>query len=178
MKENYIIVSNESASDVEKVLMDLANLYANTGYTEGISLLQKNNRPDSFLVSFKNQPDFERFNYFVNYIRYPIGYNKNFSPMVRGFFDVNQLNEKADFKDGDWIMVYISKNDKAGDNVHIVNRRNESYEIDFGGKTKRLETLEEPFALIEPNRSDYHLVSDIVPTEPQEAEEKPWWKFW
>ncbi|TQI71222.1 hypothetical protein JM79_2149 [Gramella sp. Hel_I_59] len=66
----YIIVENIQTDIIEKVLMNLANLYASTEFVKGIQLFRKKGSTDSFLIIFTNTPDIERFNYFVNYIEY------------------------------------------------------------------------------------------------------------
>ena len=70
MTENYIVVEKVNEKELENVLMDLANLYEGTDYVNGIQLYRKKEDYDSFLILFSNEPDFERFNYFINYIYY------------------------------------------------------------------------------------------------------------
>jgi len=66
---------------------------------------------------------------------------------------------------GTWIMVYVSKNDQDFDNVTLVNEKNESYLFDFGGKIKKLESLEERFTFISVEMSQYDKILDIFPTK-------------
>ena len=70
---------------------------------------------------------------------------------------------------GTWIMVYVSKNDQDFDNVTLVNEKNESYLFDFGGKIKKLESLEERFTFISVDMSQYDKILDIFPTKSVEV---------
>ncbi|MCR8666241.1 hypothetical protein NO995_00965 [Aestuariibaculum sp. M13] len=178
MNENYIIVENATERHLEDILMNLANLYADTAFVNGIQLYRKKDTYDSFLILFTNQPDFERFNYFVNYIKYPEGYD-SFSPLLRGYYQISDIERDFEFKTGDWIMVYVSKHDTEYDNVSLVNIRNENFLYDFGGKVKKLGSQEELFNLIPFDKNDYHHLIDIIPSKTIETmEQKPWWKFW
>lgn len=164
MTENFIIVENVTEKDLEKILQNLANLYAETEYVNGIKWFRNNTKSDSFLILFSNNPDFDRFNFFVNYIKYPEEF-VNFSPFVRGFYKTSDIQLQNEFNMGTWIMVYVSKNDQDYDNVTLVNEKNESYLFDFGGKIKKLESLEERFTFISVDMSQYDKILDIFPTK-------------
>ena len=76
-------------------------------------------------------------------------------------------------------MVYVSKNDRDYDNVNLVNNKNESYLYDFGGKVKRLQTIEEMFKLISFDKNNYYHILNIIPSKSAKKWKlKPWWKFW
>ncbi|MBI3235253.1 MAG: hypothetical protein HYZ42_14660 [Bacteroidetes bacterium] len=173
IQENYIIIENISTKEIEEILMELANLYSDTGYTHGLQLYQKKGNDKSFLICFTNSPDFERFNYFVNYIHYP----EKGNPKVKGFYKVTDIDTNAEYKKGHWILVFVSKTDEDYDNVIIVNENHENFLLDFGDKIKKLETIEESFKLVSVSKEDYNHIIDINPS-PKENESKPWWKFW
>lgn len=164
MTENFIIVENVNEKDLEKILQDLANLYVETEYVNGIKLFRNNTKSDSFLILFSNNPDFDRFNFFVNYIKYSKEFD-NFSPFVRGFYKTSDIQLQNEFNMGTWIMIYVSKNDQDYDNVTLVNEKNESYLFDFGGNIKKLESLEETFKFISVDKCQYDKILDIFPTE-------------
>ena len=179
MEESYIIVENVNEKELEIILMKLANMYltnvnANTEYTNKIQLYRKKENHNSFLILFNNSIDFHIFNYFINYIEYPIEF-KGFSPFIRGFYKTTGIREKNKFNIGDWIMVYISRNDTEYDNVNLVNYKNENYLFDFRGSIKKLNNIEEIFKLIPYDKNNYHHVIDIIP---KNKDKKPWWKFW
>ena len=176
--KNFIVVQNLKTEVIERVLMNLANLYSNTKFVEGIQLYREKGHTDSFLILFENEPDFERFNYFVNYIVYPEGFNnQNFT--TKGYFKTDQLEKNYEFNIGEWLMVFISKTDKEYDNVQIVNRENLNYLYDFGGRIKKLNTIEEKFVVKHIDLENYNHVIDIYPSKSFEVkEDTPWWKFW
>lgn len=169
MTENFIIVENVNERELESVLMDLANLF-DDDFVNGIQFYRKKDKYDSFLILFSIQPDFEGFNYFVNYIKYPIEHEK-FSPFLRGYYKTSDIKEKSEINVGEWIMVYVSKNDKEYHNVNLVNNKNENYLYDFGGKIKKLKSAEEMFVLMSFDKKDYHHILDIIPSKTVENSE-------
>ena len=178
LTENFILVNNATAANIQTVLQNLATLYATTGFTYGIELFKDNNSNQRFLITFKNAPDFDRFAYFTNYIHYPEGFEV-WDAGVDGFYRVKPDETTEDFHSGEWIQLYVSKTDDAYDNVSIVNASNISFLFDFGGKTKHLPLTEKTFHLPDIQKSNYVLLKVIVPVTPaQEETTKPWWKFW
>lgn len=175
MTENYIIIEGVNEKVIENILMNMANLYSDTKYVKGMQLYRKKENPTFFLIFFPNAPDFVRFAFFVNYIKYPEGYEKH-KPFLRGFYKVTEKQPKAEFTIGEWLMVYVSEKDKEYDNVSFVNERNESFLYDFGGTFKKLLQIEESYKLISYVLNDFHHIIDIYPG-PNE-EKKPWWRFW
>lgn len=177
MNQNHIIIDNISNQNIEDILMNLANLYSDSGYTNGIELYRKQKSTSSFLVCFTNSPDFERFNYFVNYLRYPEKYD-DLNPIVRGYYQTKDIKERNNFSKGDWIMIYVSVNDKEYDNVNIVDSENQNFLYDFGGNITKLNTIEEQFEFSQLDLLNYNHITDIYPAKTFENSIKPWWKFW
>lgn len=176
--KSFIVVQNINTETIEIVLMNLANLYADTNFVEGIQLYREKGHSDSFLIFFTNEPDLERFNYFVNYIVYPEGFN-NQHLNTKGYFKTDQLKKNYDFNVGEWLMMFISKSDKEYDNVQIVNSRNINYRYDFSGGITKLDTIEEKFTLKNIDLENYNHIIDIHPNKNFEVDQsKPWWKFW
>ncbi|HLP13956.1 MAG TPA: hypothetical protein VK177_18635 [Flavobacteriales bacterium] len=158
--QNFIVAENVNQADIEKALVDLSNLYSDTGFTNGIKLYSNKGKPNSFLILFSNNPDFERFNYFVNYLEYPVDVSVPFI-FIKGFYQVSSIIDSHEFKKGNWIMVYVSKNQTENDNVNIVNELNESYLYDFGGRHKKLDFCEQKFVLISPVMESYNFIREI-----------------
>jgi hypothetical protein len=178
MKENFIIIENVSEKELRVIITNLADLYSDNEFAKGIQLYQKKGNYNSFLILFSNSPDFDRFNYALNYLKYPVGFNK-FSPFIRGFYQTRESNLKADYYTGDWIMVFVSKNDKNYDNVIFVNEEDENYLFDFGGKIRKLDVIEEKFKMISVDKIDFLPIINISPTmSAEDSTGKPWWKFW
>jgi len=178
LKEDFILIENVAEKDMLTILSNIVNMYADSGFTEGIQLFKNNNSDRRFLVTFKNTPDLEHFAYFVNYIYYPEGFEA-FKPIVNGFYQVNHIEKVIDFKPGDWLQIYVSKNDSTYDNVSMVNTANESFLFDFGGKTKKIPLTEEKYCMPAIDKAEYALVKVIRPVSDTSQEiPKPWWKFW
>jgi hypothetical protein len=131
----YIIIKNIKGSVLEKILFEYADLESHLDYVKGIQMYRHKNNTDSFLILFINKPDFERFNYIVNYIRYPFNF-ENLKHFIRGFIYSADINNNFEFNIGGWLMVYISESDKDYDNVSICNHMNQSYILDFNEKFK------------------------------------------
>ena len=181
--QDYILVENISESDISIMLSNLANLYSDTGYTDGIELSKSKSSEQKFLVSFQNIPDFEHFAYFVNYIHYPADVEVS-KMYVRGFYKVKEGDSTKDFNPGESLQLYVSQNDTEYDNVSIVNSINQGYLFDFGDKTKKLEYSEEKYQLSGADRANYSVLKIVSPSstplspESTDGSSKPWWKFW
>lgn len=178
MEQHYITVENIASQDLEICLMDLANLYAQTDFVNGLQLRKRKGYKDTFFIEFLNQPDFERFVFFVNYLHYPEHLHTN-DQVVRGYFNTEGFNVKHEYNYGEWLMIYVSKTDKNFDNVNIVNCNNQSFILDFGGRIKKLKECPTPFFKSEIIKSQYELIISIAPTKVIETSDTtPWWKFW
>ena len=181
--QDYILVENVSELEISIILSNLANLYSDTGYTDGMELYKSTSSEQNFLVSFQNNPDFDHFAYFLNYIYYPVDVEVS-NIHVRGNHKVKVGDSNNNFKSGEILQFYVSKNDTEYDNVSIVNSNNQGYLFDFGGKTKSLEYSEEKYHLSGIDRTRYSLLKVISPsstplsTKSIDGSSKPWWKFW
>ena len=176
MEFSYITIENIKGHHLETNLGELINLYAETGFVDHVPIHRKKGEPENFLVNFPNQPDFDRFCYFVNYLHYPAK-EQGSNPKVSGYFRLKTPDgDESELKD-EWVMIYVSKGDKEYDNVNVVNKENQSYFYDFGGRQQALEQPERKFNKPEINLNDYHHIMDMIPA-PKEEVSKPWWRFW
>lgn len=180
---NFILADNVSEQDLAAILAKLAELYGDTGYTSGMELSRLTGPQPKYLVSFQNEPDMDRFSYFVNYIKYPEGFDV---PGIRvtGYYMVPEEESSKHFSAGEWLQLYVSASDTEYDNVSVVNAKNESFLFDFGGRIRKLETAEQTFQLPEIDNEACQLIRVISPeTAPPVSDftggtKKPWWKFW
>lgn len=176
MIENFIYIQNVKENDILKALQNLANLYADTGYTDEIKLYRKKDLYDSFAVTFTNLPDFDRFSYFVNYLYFPFDLDV-YEPKLKGYYMTKNIKDNLEFKTGNWVMLFMTKDFTDYDEVSLVNENNINYNFNFGGRTKKLnETLGE-YRFKNFDSKDYHPLKDIKPNG-DKKESKPWWKFW
>lgn len=178
MTENHILIKIDQQQVLENVLFDLANLYYDTEYAHGIQLYRKKGVTDSFLIRFTNNPDFERFSYFTNYLVYPIDI-KDFKPIVRGFYQTGDIIDFPQLNIGKWVMVYDNEKDKDVDNVFLVTEENKTFIYDFGGNLKQFDKIIHEFRNFNIELNNYNHIIDIYPSNSTELTEvKPWWKFW
>ena len=171
MKQSFIIVTEITEDLLLDGLMDFANLYSKERFADTIELF-KEKGTQKFLVLFSNAPSFDHFCFAVNYIRYIQTPNKKLAS-VFGYY----LNESYSysFLNQGFVKTYVSANDKAFDNVNVVNQNNETYLFGFDMKIQKQSIIEEHFEVPHININDFEHVLDIVQTP---LEVKPWWKFW
>ncbi|WP_405377443.1 hypothetical protein [Nonlabens sp. Asnod3-A02] len=174
---SYILIKTDHQNKLEKAIYDLVDLYKDTSFAHGLQLYRKKGEYDKFVLRFTNEPDFERFNYFVNYLDYPIGLDE-FSFKVYGFYNSSQLYEFSKLKNSGWLMIYTNPKDEYGDNVYIVNESNKTFIYDFGGNLTEIDKSVLPYKLVSISQEDYHHITDIYPAPKDKADKKLWWKFW
>ena len=175
MNKAFIILKGESFSNIKTALQNLSNLYNDTGYTKGFQLYKHKSKINSFSLQFDNAPDFERFSYFINYINYPEGLD-NVEIQVNGYWPINQKLKKIEGEIGEWLMLYISTNDKDYDNVFIVNESNKNYKYDFGGNVSKLRNEVQLYQRQILNKEDYEHCLLINPNI--QEKKRSWWNFW
>jgi len=135
---NYIIIEGGAFTDIKKALKQWIDLYSASIDNE-CSLLLFKNGIGKHIIQVDNKIDNERFCYLVNYLKYPedITYNVK----VLGYLTVSDTKIFPGIKSGNRIQIFIPDFDKDYDNVYAVTADNESYKFDFGGKTRRVETV-------------------------------------
>lgn len=174
----YVLIISQYQSKLEQAIADWANMYSDTPYAQRIQLYRKKGDPTRFLVLFTNQPDLDRFSYFVNYMEYPIGLEQ-FLFKVLGFFPTKSIEDKHGLKTGEWIMVYVNHDDPRGDNVYFTEDHGANHVFDFGGKLKELDKSIREYRTNLYNIQEYHHIIDIFPSKaPETMENRSWWKFW
>ena len=173
MEQSFIVVKEISENVLLENLMDFANLYSDNKFAENIILYRKK-ESENFLIHFTNVPNFDHFCFAVNYIRY-IQTPTEKLPFAFGYYLNNSETNTQHFLTDGFVKVYVSKNDKEYDNVNVVNRNNETYFYDFGGRISKLSIIEEPFENPTFDINNYNHVLNIIPAP---KENKPWWKIW
>lgn len=128
--EKYIIVSGLAEKDLNDVVQELANLYADTGFTKEVKIFKSKIVNNEFLINFSEDTDFERFKYFVNFLFYPFNHNSNHK--VYGYWTLSQGDDINKELYGKRIQLYISENDEDGDNVYGIPKNwKESIKLGF-----------------------------------------------
>lgn len=170
--QNYIFVDGPSEYELKATLQEMANLYRDEYYTGGMIVHMSLKSTNQYLVKFTNEPDFERFKYFVNFIYYPIDTVSKAKAL--GFWTVKAQDETPKSLIGRRIMVYVSDSDTEGDNV-MATYEGAKGAIKFGfavGEEYR-ELDHQELTFIEPklNEEDYQEIGTISP-EPMEKKKK------
>lgn len=175
---HHIKITDITESDLTTIISDLSNLYQDSGFTKTISIYRKKGNPEIYSLIFSESPDFERFCYFINYLRYPESI-KELNPKVKGYIHKSLIRESGDFKIGEWFQVFVPENDSKYNVVHFINEQNQLFEYDFGGQINNLGNglfKKDVFYI-----DDYHFITDIYSEKSFNEnfqEIKPWWKFW
>jgi hypothetical protein len=134
-RDNLIIIKGGLYNDIKKALQQWIELYSNDLETDIKFELYKTGQGSNIIIADKRLTN-EKFNFLVNYLRYPEGIKYNIN--IEGYttakdeklFKKEILNKK--------LLIYISDNDKESDNVFALTEDNEVYKIDFGGKVSRI----------------------------------------
>ncbi|GAA0892740.1 hypothetical protein GCM10009122_24190 [Fulvivirga kasyanovii] len=162
--DKYIFIAGPTEEQLNSGLQELAELYSDTGFTEGMSVHKSLKSDNQYIVNFSNMPDFERFKYFVNFLHYPI--ETQYTAKVMGFWTIGQLDKIPEQFSGKRLLLYVSENDTEGDSVFAIYPGAKStVKLGFamGEEYQELESKE--FEFVEPqlNNEDYRLVSTISP---------------
>ena len=132
--DNLIKIKGGSYDDIKKALQQWIMLYSRDLESNIKFELYKIGQ-ENYLIAADKRLNNEKFNFLINYLRYPEGIKYNIS--IEGYSTVrdeklypkNLLNKK--------IIVYVPDNDKEYDNVFVTTEDNETFKIDFGGKVMR-----------------------------------------
>lgn len=141
-KENYklVIVNNISRTEIDSILTGFCNLYNKESFQVLPRLYTLNEI--QFAITFPFDIEFEIYCYFVNYVHYPMGFDKSFD--VKAWETTKQpdgwITEKSAHKK---VMLFIPEDDNEHDNVFLTTEDNIGYKLGFAiGKRKQL--LETP----------------------------------
>jgi hypothetical protein len=173
---NYIITNNITETKLENAVSELVELYYETGFVN--SVIVNRVRVNHFMIEFPDNPDFERFLYFVNYLTYP-ECKYDGKPFIYGIWNVVEPNHSIDSRTGEKLLIYVSQFDTEYDNVIIENSSGKVFKYSFSGKVSEEKKRELDYQDLIALPENYTEVITIVPTKEMfKYEVKPWWKFW
>lgn len=124
--DNLIVITGGAYSEVKRALRQWIDLYSND-LQDGLTFQLFKNGRGNHIIQADKRLDNERFFYLVNYLYYPEGIEYKID--IEGF---TTGRENAQLK-GKHLLVYLSLNDKEGDNVYVMSSENENFKVDFGG---------------------------------------------
>ncbi|WP_299989485.1 hypothetical protein [uncultured Pontibacter sp.] len=171
---NYILLHDPRQEDIITAVQQLTDLYADSGFTNGITLYKSTAKEELYILFFSNQPDFERFKYFVNYLTYPE--IDNFKAKVFGYWTVTAADNLPQRYIGQRALVYVSEQDTEGDNVHAVFKEYEStIKMGFASGEEFQVLGEKEFSFSEPHleQKDLSLIRTFTPNISLKKTTKP-----
>ncbi len=175
---SIIIIKNTSRKDIEKSVLDMANIYADTEFVYPVEIYRSTLSGNTFFIKFPNIPDFDRFSYFVNYLEFPINI-ENYHPKVFGIWKLQEKINGVDFEIGETIGLYLSKKDDEHDNVYMVNSKSKVYKYAFYNEVFDVDIIEYHYNEIVKPIGSLELYKKVSPSkELIDKVTKPWWKFW
>ena len=138
--DKLVIVDNISKIEMDSILTGFCNMYNKERFQAQPRLYKLNER--QFAITFPFDIEFEIYCYFINYVRYPMGFDKSFD--VKAWETTKQANgwitEKSANKK---VMLFIPEDDTEHDNVFLTTDDNIGYKLGFAmGEEKQL--LETP----------------------------------
>lgn len=133
--DKLVIVDNISKTEIDSILTGFCNIYNKESFQAQPRLYKLSER--QFAITFPYDIEFEMYCYFVNYIHYPMGFDKSFD--VTAWETTGQANgwitEKTANKK---IMLFIPEDDSEHDNVFLTTDDNIGYKLGFAmGKEKQ-----------------------------------------
>lgn len=162
--EKYIIVNGLTKKDLNDFVQELANLYADTGFTKEVKIFESKIVANEFLINFSQDTDFERFKYFVNFLFYPFSPEHDSNHKVYGYWTLSQGDDINKELYGKRIQLYISENDEDGDNVYGIPKNwTESIKLGFAYGHEYVPTGKKEFDFFEKtySRSDFSALRSI-----------------
>lgn len=133
-KDNLIVIKGGSHSDIKKALQQWIELYSDDLETDIKFEFYKTGQESHLIVADKRLNN-EKFNFLVNYLRYPE--NIEYKISIEGYTTAKKENLYPEDILNKRLLIYISENDKEFDNVLVTTEDNETYKVDFGGKITR-----------------------------------------
>lgn len=126
--DKLVIIEDTSEHDIKKILQELCNSYNKETYQVIPRLIKLSDK--KFAITFPYDIDFEIYCYFINYINYPIGFDRHFKTI--GWTTTKStdgwVTEKSANKN---VMLFISDFDTEYDNVFLTTTDNIGYKLGF-----------------------------------------------
>jgi hypothetical protein len=134
--DKLVIVSDISDTDLQKILTNFCGFHNKESYQVQPRLTKISEK--EFAITFPFDIEFEIFCYFVNYVHYPMGFDKSFNIIAwtttkKGdtWITENSEDRKA--------MLFIPSDDKEYDNVFMTTADNIGFKLGFAlGEEKQL----------------------------------------
>ena len=134
--DKLVIVSDISDADLQRILTDFCSLQNKKKYQVQPRLTKISEK--EFVITFPFDIEFDIFCYFVNYVHYPMGFDKSFNIIAwttTKSGDTWITEKSADRK----VMLFIPSDDKEYDNVFMTTADNIGFKLGFAlGEERQL----------------------------------------
>ncbi|MGC3977769.1 MAG: hypothetical protein QM751_05980 [Paludibacteraceae bacterium] len=134
--DKLVFVDDITKTEIDRILTGFCNMYNEKSFKALPRLYKISER--QFVIIFPFDIEFEILCYFVNYVRYPMGFNKSFD--VKAWTTTRSgeiwITEKTANKK---VMLFIPQDDTEHDNVYLTTSDNIGYKLGFAmGEEKQL----------------------------------------
>ncbi len=134
--DKIVIVDDINENDIKKILQEFCNSYNKEKYQAIPRLTRLSDK--KFAVTFPYDISFEIYCYFINYVNYPMGFDRHFKTI--GWTTTRPTDtwttEKSVNKN---VMLFVSDFDTEYDNVFLTTSDNIGYKLGFAmGEEKKL----------------------------------------
>ena len=123
-----VVAKDISYTDLQAILTGFCNMYNKEKYQAQPRLTKITER--EFAITFPFDIEFEIFCYFINYVHYPMGFDRSFS--VTGWTTTksgdNWITEKSANKK---VIIFIPAEDTDHDNVFMTTSDNIGFKLGF-----------------------------------------------
>lgn len=136
MNDKIVIIEDIDESDAKKIIQEFCNSY-NKETFQVIPVLSKLSDKE-FAVTFPYDIQFEFLCYFINYVNYPMGFDRHFKTVGWTTTKPNDtwITDKSVNKK---VMLFVSDFDTEYDNVFMTTDDNIGYKLGFAmGEEKQL----------------------------------------
>jgi len=126
--DKLVLVEDASENDIKKILQEFCNSYNKETYQAIPRLTKLSDR--KFAITFPYDINFEIYCYFINYVNYPMGFDRHFKTI--GWTTTKTTDtwttEKSANKN---VMLFVSDFDTEYDNVFLTTSDNIGYKLAF-----------------------------------------------
>jgi len=133
--DKLVIVDNISKAEMDSILTGFCNIYNKESFQAQPRLYKLSER--QFAITFPFDIEFEIYCYFVNYVHYPMGFDKSFdvtawetTKQANGWITEKTANKK--------VMLFIPEDDNEHDNVFLTTDDDIGYKLGFAMGDEKL----------------------------------------
>lgn len=142
--DKLVIIEGIDEGDAKKIIQEFCNTYNKETYQAIPALTKLSNK--KFAVTFPYDINFEIYCFFINYVNYPMEFDKQFKTIGWTTTKQNEtwITDKSQNKN---VMIFVSNFDKEYDNVFMTTEDNIGYKLGFamGEEKQLLDKPEKPY---------------------------------